>query len=151
MAYFEVGVYMARHQDNLGTLWRSALQLGAAGMFTIGRPYQRQTADVFHAQEMIPLRHYPDFDAFLAGRPKGAMLVGVEFGGTPLSQFEHPEKALYLLGSEDMGLPPRVLAACNRLVSLEAIHQVSYNLAVAGSLVLYHRVFLAGKSPANSL
>ncbi|HEY3344106.1 MAG TPA: TrmH family RNA methyltransferase [Anaerolineaceae bacterium] len=150
MGYFEVGVYMARHQDNLGTLWRSALQLGAAGMFTIGRPYRHQTADVFHAQETIPLRHYPDFDAFLAGRPSGAMLVGVEFGGIPLSAFEHPQKALYLLGSEDMGLPPRVLAACNRLVSLESIHQVSYNLAVAGSLVLYHRVFLAGKLPTIS-
>jgi tRNA G18 (ribose-2'-O)-methylase SpoU len=144
MGYFEVGVYMPRNQANLGTLWRSALQLGAAGLFTIGRPYRRQTSDVFHAQESIPLRHYPDFEAFLAGRPSGALLVGVEFGGTPLSHFTHPDKAIYLLGSEDMGLPPKVLAACNAIVSLEAVAQASYNLAVAGSIVLYHRVFLAG-------
>jgi tRNA G18 (ribose-2'-O)-methylase SpoU len=143
MGYFEVGVYMPRNQDNLGTLWRSALQLGAAGLFTIGRPYRRQTSDVFHAQEAIPLRYFPDFDAFLAGRPNGALLVGVEMGGAPLSRFAHPEKAVYLLGSEDMGLPPRVMAACNAVVSLEAVRQASYNLAVAGSLVLYHRVFMA--------
>jgi tRNA G18 (ribose-2'-O)-methylase SpoU len=148
MGYFEVGVYLPRNQNNLGTLWRSALQLGAAGLFTIGRPYRHQPADVFHTQESIPLRHYTDFDAFLAGRPVGALLVGVEFGGTPLSGFEHPEKALYLLGSEDMGLPPRVLSACQRLVSLEAVHQASYNLAVAGSLVLYHRVFLGARQGA---
>jgi tRNA G18 (ribose-2'-O)-methylase SpoU len=143
MGYFEVGVYMPRNQDNLGTLWRSALQLGAAGLFTIGRAYRRQTSDVFHAQESIPLRQFPDFDAFLAGRPHGALLVGVEMGGTPLSGFTHPEKAVYLLGSEDMGLPPRVMAACNAVVSLEAVRQASYNLAVAGSIILYHRIFMS--------
>lgn len=142
MGYFEVGVYMPRRQDNLGTLWRSALQLGAAGLFTIGQAYQRQASDVFHAPETVPLRHFPDLDAFLAARPSGAVLVGVEMHGTPLSRFKHPEKAVYLLGSEDMGLPPRALAACNQVVSLEAVRQESYNLAVAGSIVLYHRVFI---------
>ena len=141
MGYFEVGVYQPRNQENLGTLWRSALQLGASGLFTIGRPYRHQPADVFHAQENVPLRHFETFDAFLKARPSGALLVGIEMGGTPLSGFIHPEKALYLLGSEDAGLPAAVLAACNHVISLESVRQASYNLAVAGSIVLYHRVF----------
>ena len=142
MGYFEVGVYNPRHSENIGTLWRSAYQLGAAGIFTIGRPYQRQPGDVYKSGEWIPLRHYEVMEEFLAARPHGAVLVGVEMGGVPLSQFRHPEQAIYLLGSEVNGLPERVLAQCNVIVSLEAERSASYNLAVTGSIVLYHRVFL---------
>ncbi len=145
MGYFEIGVYNARNRENIGTLWRSAYQLGAAGIFTIGRPYRRQPGDTFQTFQHIPLREYPRFDDFLAARPVGAVLVGIEMGGTPLSRFRHPENAIYLLGSEDMGLPARVLEGCNEVVSLEAVNRPSYNLAVAGSIVLYHRVFLQGQ------
>ena len=143
MGYFEAGVYNAKNEHNVGTLWRSAYQLGAAGLFTIGRPYRRQPGDTFGSIHQIPLRQYPSFEEFLRARPVGAVLVGVEMGGVPLSRFRHPEKALYLLGAEDIGLPEHILAQCNAVVSLEAVTRVSYNLAVAGSIVLYHRVFLS--------
>jgi tRNA G18 (ribose-2'-O)-methylase SpoU len=83
MSYFEVGVYNARNQINIGTLWRSAYQLGAAGIFTIGRPYSHQTSDTSHAMQQIPMRHYLTFDDFLVARPVGAALVGIEMGGIP--------------------------------------------------------------------
>ena len=67
-------------------------------------------------------------------------------GGRPLAGFEHPERAVYLLGSEAMGLPEHVLQHCQAVIGLESIRYPSYNLAVAGSIVLYHRVFIAGKS-----
>ena len=89
----------------------------------------------------IPFWDYPDWDAFLANRPRGAQIVAVEMGGTPLSQFEHPQQAIYLLGSEDHGLPPKVLEQCQHLVSLESVNRPSYNVAVAGSLVMYNRLF----------
>ena len=130
---------------NVGTLWRSAQQLGAAGIFTIGRPYRRQTSDPFNAPGQIPLRWFADFDQFLASRPSGAQLVGIEMGGMPLAQFEHPEQAIYLLGSEDNGLPARVLEKCNAVIALEAVRQVSYNVAVTGSIVMYHRVFIQNR------
>ncbi len=79
---------------------------------------------------------------FLENRPLGAQLVGIEIGGTPLSQFRHPERAIYLLGSEATGLPARVLEKCNAVIALEAVRQASYNVAVTGSIVMYHRVFL---------
>ena len=34
--FFAVGVYNSKSADNVGTLWRSAFQLGAAYIFTIG-------------------------------------------------------------------------------------------------------------------
>jgi len=122
-------------------LWRSAYQLGAAGIFTIGRAYRHQSSDMLFTENKIPLRHYIDFDQFLTDRPKGAQLIAVEMGGTPLREFSHPSKAIYLLGSEAMGLPQAVLTACNAIVSLESVQYQSYNLAVAGSIVLYDRLF----------
>ncbi len=140
MSYFEIGVYYPRNSANIGTLWRSAYQLGAAGIFTIGRPYRRQTSDTANASWHIPLRHFASFEDFLAARPTGALLVGIEMQGTPLAGFQHPERAIYLLGAEDSGLPPRVQAACNCVVSIEAVRSPSYNLAVAGSIVMYDRL-----------
>lgn len=146
MGYFEIGVYHPRSSDNLGTLWRTAYQLGAAGIFTIGRPYRRQTSDTQQSAGEIPLRTYPTFEGFLENRPSGALLVGVETGGQPLAGFAHPERAVYILGSEAMGLPARILEACNAVVALEHVHYPSYNLAVAGSIVMYHRVVINQRS-----
>ncbi len=140
MAYFEIGVYYPRSSANIGTLWRSAYQLGAAGIFSIGRPYRRQTSDTADTSWHIPLRHFATFEEFLAARPVGALLVGIEMQGMPLASFQHPERAIYLLGAEDSGLSGRVLEVCNFVVAIEAVRSQSYNLAVAGSIVMYDRL-----------
>jgi len=141
MPFFEIGIYQSKRIYNLGTLWRTAYQLGAAGVFTIGRRYERQPSDPFVVERQIPLRNFENFDQFLAQRPINTILVGIEMGGTPLAQFDHPPQAIYLLGAEDFGLPNVVLDKCNCIVSLEAMVKASYNLAVAGSIVMYDRVF----------
>ncbi len=141
MPFFEIGIYQSKRIYNLGTLWRTAYQLGAAGVFTIGRRYERQPSDPFVVERQIPLRNFENFDQFLAQRPINTILVGIEMGGTPLSHFDHPPQAIYLLGAEDFGLPNVVLDKCNCIVSLEAMVKASYNLAVAGSIVMYDRVF----------
>ena len=140
--YFEVGIYHPKSEQNIGTLWRSAYQLGAAGLFVIGRRYRRQPSDTYNAVLHTPLREYLTLDEMLAHRPVHAVLVGVEMGRTPLRTFIHPAQAIYLLGAEDHGLPPEILSRCNQVVSLESVGQASYNVAVAGSIVLYHRTFL---------
>jgi tRNA G18 (ribose-2'-O)-methylase SpoU len=66
--------------------------------------------------------------------------VVIEMGGTPLSEFDHPRNAIYILGSEDHGVPKNVLRACREVVSLEAQEYASYNVAVAGSIVMYDRL-----------
>ena len=142
MGYFEIGIYQPRSVENIGTLWRSAYQLGAAGIFVIGRSYRKQTSDTESTLRLIPLRHYLTFEDFLTARPVGAQLIGIEMGGQPLSTFRHPDQAIYLLGSEATGLPARILALCNAVIGLEFVNKESYNLAVTGSIVLYHRVFM---------
>lgn len=145
--YYEIGIYNGKTEVNIGTLWRSAYQLGASGIFTIGKRYHKERSDTTKAFRHIPMRHYSDFQQFKQFIPSNAVLVGVEMGGTPLSNFAHPKSCIYLLGAEDYGLPEEILSECNCVVSLESINQPSYNVAVAGSIVMYSRIFFDKQRP----
>jgi len=139
--YFEIGIYKTKKEENIGTLWRSAYQLGASGIFTIERRYTHESSDTTKTFRHIPLRHYESFEQFKQVLPANAVLVGIEMGGGLLSNFAHPKSAIYLLGAEDFGLPPEILAECQTIISLDAVNVLSYNVAVAGSIVMYHRLF----------
>lgn len=139
MSYFEIGIYAPIHNENIGTLWRSAYQLGAAGIFTIGKLRRNQTSDTAKTRMEIPYRNYPNWEDFLNHRPIGARIIGIELGGENLATFQHPEQAIYLLGSEANGLPKHIQEQCDDLISLESVRDASYNVAVTGSIVLYHR------------
>lgn len=148
MGYFEIGIFQPRTGENIGTLWRTAWQLGAAGIFTIGKKQRKQTSDILNVPYRIPMRHYDTFEDFIHVRPIGARLIGVEMGGESLAGFHHPERAVYLVGSETNGLSKQVLERCDAVVELESLNYASYNLAVAGSIVLYHRfITLGGQQP----
>jgi len=138
--YFEIGIYNCKTPQNLGTLWRSAYQLGAAGIFTIGHRYQKQVSDTLKAYRHIPLRQFETFEQFMHARPHECPLVGIEMGGKTLGGFTHPERAIYLLGAEDHGLPPNILEKCQHVISLESVRTESFNVAVAGSIVMYSRM-----------
>ncbi len=139
--YFEIGICHGKTEHNLGTLWRSAFQLGASGIFSVASRYHiRQASDTYKAWRHVPLRVIDSFDAFFEQMPYGAPLVGVEMGGTPLADFTHPERAIYLLGVEDHGIPKAYLDRCHRVVSIPTVRQESLNVAVAGALVMYDRL-----------
>ncbi len=140
--YFEIGVFHGKTQANIGTLMRSAWQLGAAGVFTIGQRYRRQASDTINCDLHVPLRHYLTFDEFYDHLPHGAMLVGIEMGGKPLRGYAHPIRAVYLLGAEDHGLPNGIQDRCHSIVALHAVRHDCFNVAVAGSIVMHHRVML---------
>ena len=62
-----------------------------------------------NAASRVPLFELAEWSDFANFAPKGAKWVAIEFGGTPLEDFEHPPNAVYLLGAEDVGLPTAVL------------------------------------------
>lgn len=138
--FFEVGIFRGKTPANIGTLWRSAYQMGATGIFTIGKRYPEQASDTVKAFKHIPLREYEDWDDFFAKIPYSCPVVGVEMGGKDLRQFTHPESCIYVLGAEDHGIPPKDLSRCHHVVSLPSYRTESYNVAVAGSLVMYDRM-----------
>ena len=137
--YFEIGIWHGKTGANVGTLWRSAYQLGAAGIFTIGARCQVSAADTVKTFRHIPLRQYDTIEQFKLAIPYDCPVVAVEMGGEELHNFTHFERCIYLLGAEDYGLSAYVLQQCHYQVSLPAIRTESYNVAVAGSLVMYDR------------
>lgn len=88
----------------------------------------------------MPVYEYADFDSFQSNIPHGCQIIGVELldVATPLSDFIHPERAIYLLGAEDHGLSKTAIANCHKLVVLPG--EYSLNVSVAGSIVLYDRI-----------
>lgn len=138
--YYGIGILYSDNQLNVGTLWRSAFILGASFIFTVGRKYAVQSSDVTKSWTKLPLYHYPDYPAFLENLPYKCELVAVEMtpSSTPLHKFNHPNRAIYILGNERSGLSDQVISKSRYTVSLPG--EFSLNVAVAGSLVMYDRV-----------
>lgn len=137
--YFGIGIQNGKTPENLGVLWRTAQNLGATFIFTIGNRYAKQACDTHDAVKAIPYFHYDTFDAFFENLPKGARLVGVELDekASDLETFEHPRRCVYLLGAEDHGLSSKVIDRCHHLVKFKS--EKSLNVAVAGSIIMYDR------------
>jgi tRNA(Leu) C34 or U34 (ribose-2'-O)-methylase TrmL len=90
--------------------------------------------------------HDRPFDLF----PKDSVPVCVEVfdSSEPLTTFEHPDKAVYVFGPEDGGVPQVVRRMCHRFVHIPA--HFCLNLSAAVNVVLAHRLMsqqLSGKLP----
>ena len=146
MGFFGLGVHNPKFAENVGSLWRTADLLGCDFFFTIGNRYAPQSSDTRKSWKRIPLFEFPTLDAAFEAMPRETLLVGVELSpdATPLERFRHPERACYLLGAEDNGLPPKIIARCHHVVVLPG--EQSMNLACAGSILVYDRVTRGGNA-----
>eukprot|EP01062_Namystynia_karyoxenos_P040657 TRINITY_DN29627_c0_g1_i2.p1 TRINITY_DN29627_c0_g1~~TRINITY_DN29627_c0_g1_i2.p1 ORF type:complete len:417 (+),score=95.46 TRINITY_DN29627_c0_g1_i2:62-1252(+) len=141
--FFGIGIVRGKTESNHGLLWRTAYQLGASFTFSIGARYKQRGdggSDTYRSAISCPQWDFGDFGDFAGVAPYGAPFVAVETGGTPLDAFEHPHRCVYLLGSEDNGLPSAILQACHAVITIPSLRGASYNVAVAGSLVMYDRL-----------
>lgn len=145
--YFGIGIVCGKTPENLGTLWRSAEQLGAAFIFTVGARYKRQSADTLKTWQSIPLFQYQTVQE-LRCNLYDCRLVAVEMGGVPLPVYRHPARCVYLLGSEDNGLSRAARDLCVEQIAIPSARQASYNVAVAGSIVMYDR-WVRGAAPGE--
>lgn len=137
--FFGIGIQNGKTPENLGVLWRSAQNLGASFIYTIGNRYAKQACDTHKAVGAMPYFHYETFGDFYKNLPKGAMLVGVELDekAVQLETFKHPRRCVYLLGAEDHGLSKTAIEKSHYLVKFKSI--LSLNVSVAGSIVMYDR------------
>lgn len=138
--YYGIGIENGKCEGNIGTLWRSAKILGADFIFTIGNRYKHQVKDTCKSFKSIPLFHHEDFEDFYKHMPKDCKLVGVELDSRskPLKNFQHPERCIYILGSEDVGLSKEALNKCDHIVQL--VGDICMNVSVVGSIVAHDRI-----------
>ena len=137
--FFGIGIQNTKTEQNIGTLWRSASIMGASFIFTIGRRYKKQASDTMASWRHIPLYNYETFEEFYKAMPYDCRLIGVELDtkSVPVAQFKHPERCVYLLGAEDIGLSKEAIEKCHSLVQLPG--EYCMNVAVAGSIIMYDR------------
>lgn len=143
--FFGVGVYHPKREVNVGTLLRSAHVYGAKFVFTIGVRYRRQATDTTNVGANIPVLEFESLlDAQRTLRYLPFVAVELDKRAVKLTEFEHPKRAVYLVGADDYGLSQDVLDRCDSIVQVPTAKPFSLNLSVAGSIVLADR-FMKGK------
>lgn len=138
--YFGIGIYHPKYECNQGTLWRSALSLGANFMFTIGNRFKRQASDTCKSWQQLPMMEFDSIESLHKHLPYSCMLVGVEMdeAAVDLRSFHHPDRCVYLLGAEDHGLPDKVLSWCHKIVQIPS--KFCLNVSAAGTVIMYDRI-----------
>lgn len=139
--YCGIGIDCAKSNLNIGTLFRSSFCFGADFIFTINKRYTKQKSDTPKAWRHLPLYHYRDVNDFIEHLPYDCKLIGVEIlpEAENLVHFVHPERAIYLLGAEDVGLSENTLKMCHHKIQIGYAAQC-LNVAIAGSIILYDRI-----------
>lgn len=133
--YCAIGIINGKFEINIGTLIRSANLFGADMVFTIGKRYDGDASAVGH-DEHIPILNFSSVEELKEIIPD-ATLVGVERPGRDIRTFHHPDKAVYLLGAEDSGIPDENTQDIDRFVEIDT--EFPLNVSTAGSVVLYDR------------
>jgi tRNA(Leu) C34 or U34 (ribose-2'-O)-methylase TrmL len=99
--------------------------------------YHQQPSDTTQAARHLPLYEDGDCKDFTARLPKDAELVFIEqHDELSITGFEHPERAVYVLGAEDSSIPTEIMAG---QVVIHIDTPMCLNVVVAGSLVIFHR------------
>lgn len=137
--YFGIGIWGPQYEENVGTLFRSAVCFGASFIFTIGRKYKRQCTDTVNSTGKIPYFKYVSSEDFVKSLPDGCQIVCVEISDKSrnLANFCHPDKSVYLLGNECMGIPEKFMKD-KMIVQIPTTYCL--NVASAGTVVMYDRI-----------
>ena len=141
---FSIGIFQGKTAHNVVKLRRVATQFSATSIFVIHPRYNDrkpfvEAQQIFEDEKACPLVEYLDFNDFASKLTEGWVLVGVEMGGTPLSKFDHPRKAIYMLGAEDNGLSALAQKACKHIIEIPSVRSESFNVTCAGAIVMYDR------------
>lgn len=146
------------HAYNVGNALRACALLGAETLGWTGErvpPMEKWAPGARLPREErmkcyanTELKHYPNPKSLLSWAASEWTPVCVEISeqAEDLRDFVHPEKAIYVFGPEDGGVPKGVRNVCHRFVRIpaeDADERTPYNLAFAVGTVLYDRMFKA--------
>lgn len=136
---FGVAMIRTKLEENIGIMLRNAYIMGADFFVLIGKHQRRRPlGDTPHAHGKMLILYFDTLE-----EAKNTLwqyeLVGAEQGGESLHNFEHPAKAVYVLGNEAVGLTEDELTTCDKLVEIPSKKAVSLNVAQAGGIVVYDR------------
>lgn len=134
-----IGIFNVKNNINIGMLLRTAAIYGNDFVFTIGERYSYQKADVTRSQLNVPIFNFATFKEAKECMPSNVKMIAIEMAkkAVYLHEYIHPERAVYLLGAEDTGIPQNILRQCNNIVKLPG--KISLNVGITGSIVMHDR------------
>jgi tRNA G18 (ribose-2'-O)-methylase SpoU len=132
-----VGIYNVKRTHNFGALIRTARVFGASFAFSVGTRNPQEQSSI-RAELTLPLFHFPTLDQLVGSMPVNARLVCVELtpGALDIRAYQHPARAVYLLGPEDGTLPEGIMRQHDTIILPGAY---PLNVAMAATVVLYDR------------
>lgn len=122
---------------NVGSAMRAVGVYGASMLVYSGGRFKPGNMDTMKHFKDIPLVRCDNLHSII---PYDCVPVAVDLvdGATPLTEYEHPERAFYVFGAEDATLGERVLSWCRDVVYIPT--NGCMNLAATVNVVLYDRM-----------
>ena len=131
----------ARFDVNLGVAMRSAEAAGFSQIFVIGARSGSLTS-ARGAEHAIPIRWLSDATELISiAREEGYQLVAVQQtpDSEPYHRASYPPQPLFILGSEDAGLPDELRVGADLAVEIPLYGVIdSLNVATAATCVMMH-------------
>ena len=136
-----IGLVGPKIEANVGGALRAAHCYGASLILIQAPRFQQRSTNVTKTEKHIPML----IGEICNHRPYDCPMVAVEIvdGATPLPNFTHPERALYVFGPEDGSIPSEIIRKAQLIVSVPTHYCM--NLAATVNVVLYDRM-AKGKS-----
>ncbi len=135
-----VALYHPKKPENVGSVMRAALALGACSVQVFGRAGLRcglQKLMRIQTDTASAWQHVPLIVSEELFRPVGAKIVAIEIakGASALPLFRHPNSAVYAFGPEDGSLPE---IDADERVAIPS--RFCLNLSAAVNVTLYDRI-----------
>lgn len=134
-------IYHSNNEGNIGAVIRSAELLGFKGVILpldirVNETIIRASAGAaFH----IKIYNLAIFQAIKLAKQKNFEVVGIERGGSKVSNYNFYTDTVMIIGGEDKELKENILNKCDEIVS---IHQKGYtnsfNMSTAAAIVMYN-------------
>lgn len=146
-----IGLVNPKGPSNVGTIMRAAGCFNADEVLYTGTRYARaaqfeakMNTDTHKSRSNIPLTQV---ECLLTRKAENMQVVCVELcvGATSLTEFSHPEQALYIFGPEDGSISQSIIDQADHVVYIPT--KDCLNLAATANVVLYDRL---AKSPSIS-
>lgn len=124
-----------RSPFNLGSIMRTAVAMGVYGLLcspeTVSADHPRAVRSAMGA---MPRWRIMDYDEL---RDCGLPLIALETGGVLISEYTPPRDCVLVLGSEELGIHPELLAAADERISIPLWGpKASLNVGVAAGAAL---------------
>lgn len=140
---------------NVGAVMRAAGCYGVDSVLYTGSRYDRAmklSTDTKNISATIPLKGEPDLldnlSADYSDNDIKVVCIDLIEGATPLPNFIHPEKALYIFGPEDNTIKQSVVDQADAVVYIPTIGCM--NLAATVNVVLYDRLAKSAEHVADN-